>query len=308
MNFTTITKDPASWHVRPHLVDYAKARAGFSWEAVRSELQELPSGGGLNIAHEAVDRHATGPRARHLALRWLGKDGAVRDLTYADMARGSARFANVLHRLGVAKGERVFALMGRIPELYLAALGTLKNTSVFCPLFSQFGPEPVFQRLSRGDAKVLVTTTALYEKKVAALRERLPMLQHILLADAADDLSANLLSLPKLMAAASDTFVIPPTSPEDMALLHFTSGTTGMPKGAVHVHQAVLTHFATGRYVLDLHERDIFWCTADPGWVTGTSTVMFDSASSISGSIASAVITWPLLVALRVTKSPAVTP
>ena len=274
MSFTPIAKDPSSWRVQPNMTDYAKARSEFSWESIRSELSGLP-GGGLNIAHEAVDRQVACGRGDRLALRWLGKDGSIRDLSYADLARGSARFANVLRALGVLKGERVFALMGRVPELYLAALGTLKNASVFCPLFSQFGPEPVFQRLSRGDAKVLVTTTALYEKKAAALRERLPLLQYVLLADAAEDLSASVLSLPKLMAAASDMFVIPPTSPEDMALLHFTSGTTGMPKGAVHVHQAVLTHYATGRYVLDLHPDDIFWCTADPGWVTGTSYGIF---------------------------------
>ncbi|MCF7787166.1 MAG: acetate--CoA ligase [Prosthecobacter sp.] len=275
MSFPPITKDIASCHVRPWMVDYARTCAEFSWDAIRAELAGLPRGGGLNIAHEAVDRHANGPRAGHLALRWLGKDGSVRDLTYADMAHGSARFANVLRSLGVGKGERVFALMGRVPELYFAALGTLKNVSVFCPLFSQFGPEPVWQRLSRGDAKVLVTTKALYEKKVASLRERLPALQFILLADAEDDLDATVRSLPKLMAAASDQFEIPATSPEDMALLHFTSGTTGMPKGAVHVHQAALTHFATGRYVLDLHPDDVFWCTADPGWVTGTSYGIF---------------------------------
>lgn len=274
MNFNTITKDAAAWRILPHLADYGQTRGGFSWETIRSELDGLP-GGGLNIAHEAVDRHAAGPRAQHLALRCLGKDGAVRDLTYADMGRGSARFANVLRTLGVSKGERVFALMGRVPELYFAALGTLKNVSVFCPLFSQFGPEPVFQRLSRGDAKVLVTTAALYEKKVASLRERLPALHYVLLADAAEDVNAGVLSLPRLLAAAGERFVIPPTSPEDMALLHFTSGTTGMPKGAVHVHQAVLTHYATGKYVLDLHPDDIFWCTADPGWVTGTSYGIF---------------------------------
>ena len=269
MSFQPVIKDPASWSVMPNLPDYERARAEFSWDAIRRELSGLPEGLGLNIAHEAVDRHAIGPRADHLALRWIGKDDTVRDLTYADMARGSARFANVLRSLGTAKGERVFALMGRVPELYLAALGTLKNASVFCPLFSQFGPEPVWQRLSRGDAKVLVTTTALFEKKVFGLLDRLPSLQFVLLADANDDHSD------KVMAAARDVFAIPPTEPEDMALLHFTSGTTGMPKGAVHVHQAVLTHFATGRYVLDLHPDDVFWCTADPGWVTGTSYGIF---------------------------------
>lgn len=274
MNFTPIIKDPSAWRVPPNMPDYEQTRAGFSWESIRAELGHLP-GGGLNIASEAVDRHVALGRGSRTALRWISKEGAVRDLTYADLARDSARFANVIATLGVSKGERVFALMGRVPELYLAALGTLKNASVFCPLFSQFGPEPVWQRLSRGDAKVLVTTSALFEKKVAGLMERLPSLQYVLLADAQDHASEKVRSLPKLMAGASDAFEIPPTSPEDMALLHFTSGTTGMPKGAVHVHEAVLTHFATGRYVLDLHPDDIFWCTADPGWVTGTSYGIF---------------------------------
>ena len=269
-----IHKSPTTLRVAPNLTDYDATCAAFSWDAVKVQMRGLP-GGGLNIAHEAVDRHAENQGSETVAIRWLGKEGAVRDITYGELSAQTSRFANVLRGLGVGKGDRVFALAGRIPELYFAALGTLKNVSVFCPLFSQFGPEPVWQRLSRGDAKVLVTTKALYEKKVAVLRERLPALQHILLADVEDDLDASVRSLPKLMAAASAQFEIPPTSPEDMALLHFTSGTTGMPKGAVHVHQAVLTHFATGRYVLDLHAEDVFWCTADPGWVTGTSYGIF---------------------------------
>jgi len=154
-------------------------------------------------------------------------------------------------------------------------LGTLKNTAVFCPLFSQFGPEPIWQRLQRGDARVLITTVAAYEKKIVPLLERLPQLAYVLLVDAAEDVSERALSLPQRFAAASDEFVIPPTSPEDFALLHFTSGTTGMPKGAVHVHEAALTHYATGKFVLDFHFGDVFWCTADPGWVTGTSYGIF---------------------------------
>jgi acetyl-CoA synthetase len=271
MQWETIRKNPDAWRVRPHLLDYGKTCSEFSWEEVRRELDGLPGGNGLNIAHEAVDRHMGGAKQDRLAMRWLGKDGMVRDFTFADLARESSRFANVLGKLGVEKGERVFALSGRIPELYFAALGTLKNVSVFCPLFSAFGPEPIRQRLERGDARILVTTVRQYEKKVAGLVERLPELKHVLLTDAAEDLDEKVLSLPRLMAVASPEFTIPPTHPEEMAILHFTSGTTGMPKGAVHVHNAVLTHFITGRYVLDFHPDDIFWCTADPGWVTGTS-------------------------------------
>ncbi len=271
MHFTPIKKNVDLLAVQPNLLDYDKTCASFSWEAVRREFTGLPGGKGVNIAHEAVDRHAAGPLRDKLAFRWLGKDDTVRDFTFADLRDESNRFANVLKRLAVGKGDRVFALTGRIPELYIAALGTLKHVSVFCPLFSAFGPEPIWQRLTRGDAQVLVTTERQYGKKVAGLRERLPQLRYILLTDVADDIDATVLSLPRFMGEASGEFVIPPTDPADMAVLHFTSGTTGMPKGAVHVHNAVLTHFSTGRHVLDFHPDDVFWCTADPGWVTGTS-------------------------------------
>ncbi len=255
----------------PNLINYKKTYADFSWELIRRELDGLPNGKGLNIAHEAIDRHADGPLRDHLAVRWLGEDNRVVDFTYGALKEQTSRFANLLKESGLDKGERVFILAGRIPDLYVAALGTLKAAGVICPLFSAFGPEPIYQRLSRGDAKILVTTKRLYRQKVAGLTERLPQLRHILLTDADEDEGEKLLSLPKLMARASNNFTIPPTDPEDPALLHFTSGTTGMPKGAVHVHNAVLTHYMTGKYVLDFHPDDIFWCTADPGWVTGTS-------------------------------------
>ena len=271
MAWNAIHKVVETTGVQPNLRQYESTCAEFSWEAMRHALDGLPDNAGLNMAYEAVARHAGGPRRDHLALRWLSKEGAAHDLTYGDLHAQSNRFANVLRQLGVAKGERVFTLAGRIPALYIAALGTLKHASVFCPLFAAFGPEPVLQRMQRGDATVLVTTTRLYEQKVASLRARLPQLQHILLADADDDLGEGVWSLPKCMAAASSAFSIPPTDPGDMAVLHFTSGTTGMPKGAIHVHQAVLTHYVTGKYVLDFHPDDVFWCTADPGWVTGTS-------------------------------------
>jgi len=271
MPFHPITKDVASMPVQPHLLDFEKLCADFSWEEVRRELSGLPHGRGLNIAHEAVDRHAEGPWRDRVAIRCLGKDGAVVDLTYHGLKERSNRFANLLDGLGVGKGERVFWLGGRIPSLYPMFFGTLKNRSVFCPLFSAFGPEPIFQRLERGNATVLVTTVRQYGQKILGILHRLPELRYVLLVDVGRDVDERVLSLPRLMAEASASFTIPPTDPEDMAILHFTSGTTGMPKGAIHVHDAVLTHFITGKYVLDLHLADIFWCTADPGWVTGTS-------------------------------------
>ncbi|MBI2491936.1 MAG: acetate--CoA ligase [Candidatus Rokubacteria bacterium] len=273
MPWAAIVKSPADRAVVPNLDDYARVRAAFSWPAARAELSGLPGGRGLNIAYEAVDRHAAGPRRDQVALRWLGKDGEVRDLTYGRLRTLTNRFANVLRSLGVGRGDRVYTLAGRIPELYVAALGTLKNRSVFCPLFSAFGPEPIRARMTIGQARVLVTTEALYRRKVADLRAALPDLEHVLLVGDRRRPTGvpGTRDYHGLTAAAADAFEIGPTDPEDPALLHFTSGTTGTPKGAVHVHDAVVAHHVTGRYALDLHPGDVFWCTADPGWVTGTS-------------------------------------
>ena len=254
-----------------HLSDYEKIRASFSWENVAQELSGLPDGKGLNIAHEAVDRHAKSHLKNVVAFRFIHKDRSCSDFTYAELQLQTSKFANVLKNLGIQKGDRVFALTGRIPELYIAGLGALKTTAVFCPLFSVFGPEPILQRLKKGEATVVLTTSLLFEKKVNQLLEQLPSLRYVILSDAKEHLSDKILSYSKLMEHADSEFIIPETNPEDLALLHFTSGTTGMPKGALHVHKAVLTHYITGKYVLDFHEGDIFWCTADPGWVTGTS-------------------------------------
>ena len=272
MTAEIIVKKPAG-KIAPNLADYGVVRAEFSWDAARRSLDGLPHGGGLNIAHEAVDRHAHGRRGNHLALRWLGKSGAVRDFTYRDLALETSRFANVLAGLGVQAGERVFILAGRIPELYIAVLGALKQRCVVSPLFSAFGPEPIHTRLALGSGSVLVTTASLYQKKVAGLRERLPQLRHVLLVsdDGGRTAEPDTLDLATLMREAGPRFTIGPTDPEDRALLHFTSGTTGKPKGAIHVHEAVVAHHATGALALDFHSTDVFWCTADPGWITGTS-------------------------------------
>ncbi|HEY7547588.1 MAG TPA: acetate--CoA ligase [Blastocatellia bacterium] len=273
MTWETIVKTERDCRVSPNLQNYEQARDSFSWEEARRELDGLPSGGGLNIAHEAIDRHTGGDRRNHLAIRWLGKKGELRDYTYTDLSHLSNRFANVLSRLGVGKGERVFVLAGRIPELYIAALGTLKNRSVFSPLFSAFGPEPIRSRLALGQARVLVTTRSLYERKVKSIRSSLPFLEYVILVrDESHPAEVEgTMDFHRAMSESSSHFTISPTDPEDIALLHFTSGTTGTPKGAVHVHEAVVAHHITGKLALDFHPDDIFWCTADPGWVTGTS-------------------------------------
>jgi acetyl-CoA synthetase len=249
--------------------DYERVRREFSWDAVRASLPPLPGGRGLNIAHVAVDRHVLEGHGARVAVRCVAEGGRVDDVTYEDLARRTNRFAQVLAGLGIGKGDRVMSLLGRQPEQYVAALGTLKHTAVFSPLFSSFGPEPIRDRLRLSGARVLVTTPTLYARKVAAIRGDVPDLEHVLVVGGAAPEGTE--SLDALLDAASPDYEIPPTDPEDMALLHFTSGTTGKPKGAVHVHAAVAAHHATAGFALDLREDDVFWCTADPGWVTGTS-------------------------------------
>jgi len=267
-----IHKVAADLQVAPNFGDYEAERRRFSWgDAARELAQER--GGGINIAFQAVDRHCTTALSTKIALRFLGHGTTARDITFSELSALTSRFCNVLRSLGIGKGDRVFILVSRIPALYIALLGSLKNGSVVSPLFSAFGPEPIVTRVNLGGATALVTTDSLYERKLARWRARMPSLKHVLLV--ADEGGASgapdTLDLAKLMANASETCVYEPTSAKDLALLHFTSGTTGMPKGAVHVHGAAITHWATGRYALDLHGDDIYWCTADPGWVTGTS-------------------------------------
>jgi acetyl-CoA synthetase len=246
------------------------ARRAF-WAEAREHLDGLPGGRGLNIAHETVDRHACGAAASRVALRFLRRGGVVEDVTYAALRERTSRVANALADLGVGAGDRVFVLLGHQPELYDTVLGALKHRCVVSPLFAAFGPEPVCQRLAIGDGRVLVTTRRAYERKVAPSRQDLPGLAHVLLVDGGDDPPDGTLDLATLLAAAADRYEIGPTDPEDVALLHFTSGTTGAPKGALHVHGAVVAHHATATGALGLRPDDVFWCTADPGWVTGIS-------------------------------------
>lgn len=239
-----IPKDPRALARRPNLSDYAAVRGSFSWDAARQLLDGLPGGRGLNIAHEAVDRHAHGPRGDRAALRWLGKSEQRQEFTYRALAAATNRFANVLEGLGVGAGGRVFTLLGRVPELYIAVLGTLKAQYVAAPLYCAFGPEPIATRLEIGAGNVLVTTETLYRRKVEAMRPRLPHLAHVILIDEGPPVTGTV-RWSQLMARASDDFTIPATAPDDVALLHFTSGTTGRPKAALHVHEAVVTHHVT---------------------------------------------------------------
>ncbi len=167
--------------MQPNLNDYQAIYADFRWEDAARLLDGLPEGRGLNMAHEAVDRHLANGRAEKVALRCIGKSGARRDLTFRELSQETSRFANALESLGVRPGERVFVMMGRLPELYVAVLGALKARCAVTPLFSQFGPEPIVTRAEVAAARVLVTTPELYQRKIESVRGRLPGLTHVIL-------------------------------------------------------------------------------------------------------------------------------
>jgi acetyl-CoA synthetase len=240
------------------------------WDEVRRHLRSPD--GGLNIGRCAVDLHAAGPCADRTAIHWLAAEGGERRISYRELRALTNRFAQATVRLGLQRGDCIFVLAPRLPELYVAVLGALKAGLVVSPLFSAFGPEPIATRMQLGDARALVTTTGLYARKVVPVRARLESLAHVLLIDdGSGPMPEGTHDLGALVREAADVFEPVATRPDEAALLHFTSGTTGRPKGAVHVHEAVLMHYTTGLAALDLHDGDVFWCTADPGWVTGMS-------------------------------------
>jgi acetyl-CoA synthetase len=236
------------------------------WDETRKRLRSAP-GAGLNIARAAVDRHVATGAGDRIAFRFVGGDG-VRAVSYGELAKLSSRFAHVLADLGIGRGETVFTFGGRILEVYVAALGALKGAAVFSALFANFGEQPIRTRVTKGRGRLLVTTAPLYRRRIEAIAPSLPDLRTIVVGD---DVPDGTLSWDRLMSAADEGFPGVATADEDPAFLHFTSGTTGTPKGALHVHQAALAHYASAEVVFALREDDVYWCTADPGWVTGIS-------------------------------------
>jgi acetyl-CoA synthetase len=270
MDYAAIEKD---LKVAPNLENYDEMRRTWSWDAVRAEL-DRPSGL-VNQAHECIDRHANGASRDKIAMIWEASDGTIERHSFDDMRKQSNRFANVLKGIGVQKTDRVFLFADRIPELYFAIFGVLKTGAIAAPLFSAFGPEPVAERVRRADGIGIITTPRLLSK-IDAIRDSCPSVKWVMVIDReGGSVDERNLDYQQLMRDASDEFEIAKTGPEDWAIMHFTSGTTGLPKGAAHVHEAVTGHYATGKYVMDFKPDDIYWCTADPGWVTGTSYGIF---------------------------------
>ncbi|WP_379153275.1 acetate--CoA ligase [Paenibacillus sp. sgz5001063] len=253
-----------------NMADYSRAVSEFRWEDVEKDFSWHESGK-VNMAHEAIDRHVQEGRGAATALIYSDSTREEK-YTFSDLRERSNRFGNVLRAHGIGRGDRVFIFMPRKPELYFSLLGVLKVGAVAGPLFEAFMETAVKDRLEDSGAIALVTTPELLQR---VKREELPALKHIFVVGGTADSEQGLISYEKETAAASAELEPEWLSLEDGLIMHYTSGSTGKPKGVYHVQRAMIQHYYTGKVVLDLRPDDIYWCTADPGWVTGTSYGIF---------------------------------
>ncbi|OQX51410.1 acetate--CoA ligase [candidate division CPR3 bacterium 4484_211] len=266
MNKEIIKKTKDLLKKEPNLKNYASVYKAFEWRKAYHELDWFPNNR-INAAHNAIDRHAQGDRKSKVALFWEGEKGEKKKYTFLELMELSNKFANVLRKLGVERGDRVFFFLPRVPELYYGFLGTLKTGAIAGTLFSAFGEKALLDRLQNSAAKILVTNKEL-KKRLDKIRDKLPRLEKVLLIDSEENTPKSV-SLPKAMAKASEEFRTAHMKPTEPAFMLYTSGTTGKPKGVIHQHLAILHEHMSAKWVLDIHEDDIYWCTADPGWVTG---------------------------------------
>jgi acetyl-CoA synthetase len=254
-----------------NLKDYEETYKNFDWSEAEKNFSWYETGR-VNMAYEAIDRHVETFRKNKVALYYRDQTREEK-YTFKEMKEWSNKVGNVLKQVAdVEKGDRVFVFMPRTPELYFTVLGVIKLGAIVGPLFEAFMEGAVRERLLDSEAKVLVTTPELL-KRVPV--DELPALKHILLVGQDVKEEGPYIDFYKRVNEASKHLDIEWVDRNDGLILHYTSGSTGKPKGVLHVHNAMIQHYQTAKWVLDLKEDDIYWCTADPGWVTGTSYGIF---------------------------------
>ncbi|PFT18153.1 acetate--CoA ligase [Bacillus thuringiensis] len=254
-----------------NLPNYDEAYANFNWEEVNKNFTWNETGR-VNMAYEAIDKHVKSDRKNKVALYY--QDGSRKEkYTFKEMKDFSNKAGNVLKNYGdVEKGDRVFIFMPRSPELYFALLGAVKLGAIVGPLFEAFMEGAVRDRLEDSEAKVLITTPELLER--VPLND-LPALKTVFLVGDNVEEGGKTVAFNPLFEQASKELHIEWLGREDGLILHYTSGSTGKPKGVLHAQNAMVQHYQTAKWVLDLKEDDVYWCTADPGWVTGTAYGIF---------------------------------
>lgn len=224
----------------------------------------------MNIAFQCTSAQCARGNGDKLAFRWIGSHGERTDYSFNALDHESNRFANVLSRLGYQKGDVFFTFLPKMPEQFFAFLGALKMRLITGTLFANFGEEALLDRLGDSRAKgIIIRSNSL--KKINRIRDRLPDLEHIIIVDIDENSSESEFSYHQLMLAEPGAFTVPETDPDTASVLHYTSGSTGKPKGALHRHGSIGHQRLTSQEILGLNADDIFWCTADQGWVTGTS-------------------------------------
>ena len=252
--------------------DYEQLRRDLSWDTAKRDLG-WTDGQAINIAQVCVDRHAAGGRGDKVALVHENHEGVVRRFTYRDLQQLTNGWASFLRGTVLVKPlDRVCLFLDRIPELYIGFVGILKTGAVVEPLFSAFGEDALVARMLDSRATAIITQRR-HLGKVRKARERLPDLKTVIVVDHEEDgrpLRDGEIAY-RMMDRRADAFPVAPTYAETPSVLHYTSGTTGAPKGAMHVHSSILAQYLTTKVVLDVRDDDVYWCTADPGWVTGTS-------------------------------------
>jgi acetyl-CoA synthetase len=253
----------------------AMLKQKISWPDMVNQVV-LKNGGTLNICKEALDIHLNTEVEKKIALRFIGKSwpknqNDVRDISYGDLLDQTMELTSAFVHLGLTKGDVLFSLSPPSPESYLIALASLRAGIVYSPLFSVFGPGPILARMEKGKAKVLFTSASLYHKKIAPIRHSLTTLTYLIILD--DDGSAkdipNHIDYSELLNNSGEWSTELSTTKDDLALLHFTSNTSGTPRGAMHVHAAIIYQQLSGKWALDFKKDDVFWCTADHGQITG---------------------------------------
>ena len=283
-----IHKKSHQFAVVPNLADYDRVKRQFSWQKAKSEIDYID--GKLNAAYNAIERNAKNWRKNKVALYWVGEDFTQAKYTFDELNRLANQFANLLQALNVQIGDRVFFFLTRVPELYWGFLGTLKRGATAGTMFAAFGPKAIEDRLGNSEAKVLITEPALFSR-VKEAAKKLPNLEVILVIGEPKDVKKlevsgkKVWSLREKLASQSEDYKTRMLDPKDPAFMLYTSGTTGKPKGVVHSHQAILHEHMSAKYVLDLRDDDVYWCTADPGWVTGIAYEILGSWSNGASTV-----------------------